>query len=124
MGCVGYIRHFLTEGAQIPPSFRASLLDEAVIGYVPEALLVRREIFARVGLMDETFAAAEDTEWFARARDAGCVIDVLPDTLLRKRVHGTNTSLAGARLNTHLLKALRGSIARKRSGQSTDTALS
>lgn len=122
MGCVGYVQHFLDEGAQIPVSFRASLLDEPVVAYIPEALLVRREVFARVGLMDETFSAAEDTEWFARVRDAGCTIGLLPETLVLKRVHGSNTSLAGARLNNHLLKALRGSIARKRNIEETGQA--
>ncbi|MEP6835377.1 MAG: glycosyltransferase [Gemmatimonas sp.] len=122
MGCVAHIQHFLAEGAEIPASFRASLLDESVVGYVPEALLVRREIFARVGLLDESYAAAEDTEWFARARDAGCMIGLLPETLLLKRVHGANTSLAGERLNKHLLMALRGSIARKRNTEGTSPA--
>ncbi|MGV3709322.1 MAG: glycosyltransferase family 2 protein [Gemmatimonas sp.] len=114
-GCVGHIRHFLDAHSSIPAGFRQSLLDESVIGYVMESVIVRRGIFDRVGYMNQAFGPAGDTDWFSRARDAGCEIALLPDTVVLKRVHDTNTSISDGQLNNHLLRALRGSIARKRS---------
>lgn len=81
---------------------------------VMETLLARREIFGRVGRFDPRFPVGEDTDWFARARDAGLGPVVLPEVLVRKRVHGGNASLSAARTNDLLLRALRHSIARKR----------
>jgi glycosyltransferase involved in cell wall biosynthesis len=117
---VGYtvtmVRHFLDAGAQVPPGFRAELLDRPVPGFIMEALVVRKNVFEQVGLFDRSFSVSEDTDWFARARDAGVPMAMLPDVLVRKRVHGTNSSLNVPSINGLLLRAMRGSIQRKRQG--------
>ena len=109
-----HVQHVLVGDAP-PPGFRASLLEKAVPGFIMETLLVRREAFSRIGMFDPSFAVAEDTDWFARARDAGLPTVVLPETLVRKRVHDTNASISDRGINELLLKALRQSIERKRS---------
>lgn len=109
-----HVQHVLDEGASPPPGFRASLLEAAVPGFIMETLVARRAAFDRVGLFDPSFAVSEDTDWFARARDARVPTVVLPETLVVKRVHDANASLGHAGINDLLLKALRQSIARKR----------
>ena len=115
---VGYtvtmVQHFLDAGTQPPPGFRIDLLDRPVPGFIMEALLVRRGVFAQVGLFDRSFVVSEDTDWFARARDAGVPMAVIPEVLVRKRVHGANSSLNAPSINALLLRALRGSINRRR----------
>jgi glycosyltransferase involved in cell wall biosynthesis len=117
---VGYtvtmVRHFLDAGAELPPGFRPELLDRPVPGFIMEALVVRKSVFGQVGFFDRSFAVSEDTDWFARARDAGVPMSVLPEVLVRKRVHGTNSSLNVPSINGLLLRAMRGSIQRKRQG--------
>jgi glycosyltransferase involved in cell wall biosynthesis len=66
-------------------------------GYVFQSSLIRREVFERVGMLDETLRRAEDTEWFARARDAGVTVEVLADVLVYRHLHGQNVSYAGER---------------------------
>ena len=121
-GCVGHVQHFLADGATPPAGFRTSLLDAPVPGFIMESLLVRGEIFRQVGLFDESIPSAHDTDWFARARDAGIDIALLSETVLHKRVHGTNASITDGHLNGQLLRALRASINRKRGGESAATA--
>jgi GT2 family glycosyltransferase len=79
-----------------------------------EALVARKEAFEIVGAFDPTFSTAEDTDWFARAKDAGLAIAVIPEVLVRKRIHGHNASLTDPAGNRNRLRALRGSLARKR----------
>ncbi len=112
---VTHVQHVLEEGASPPPGFRTGLLDRAVPGFIMESLLARREVFSRVGPFDPTFAVSEDTDWFARARDAGVPMAILPETLVLKRVHDANSSLSEPRLPSLLLRAMRRSIERKRS---------
>jgi len=112
-----HVQHVLDSGATPPPGFRRELLDAPVPGYIMETLVARPEAFAIVGPFDPSFAVAEDTDWFARARDKGLSSALLPETLTVKRVHGTNASLNAPQINGLLLKALRGSIARKRAGE-------
>ncbi|HUQ82056.1 MAG TPA: glycosyltransferase [Gemmatimonadaceae bacterium] len=111
---VTHVQHVLEYGATPPAGFRVELLDQPVPGLIMETLVVRREVFDRVGLFDPSFPVGEDTDWFARVKDAGVRMAVLPETLVTKRVHGTNASLANPAINTLLLRALRSSIERKR----------
>jgi GT2 family glycosyltransferase len=51
------------------------------------ALVARREVLERVGLLDETyFAYVEDVDFSRRARDAGWALDVVPSARVRHRV--------------------------------------
>jgi glycosyltransferase involved in cell wall biosynthesis len=109
-----HVQHVLADGAIAPPGLRPELLEKPVPGFIMETLMARRDVFDRIGLFDPSFAVGEDTDWFARARDAQVPTVVLPETLVIKRVHDTNASLNHAGVNHLLLKALRQSIARKR----------
>jgi glycosyltransferase involved in cell wall biosynthesis len=111
---VTHVQHYLEPGGSPPPGFRRELLEKAVPGLLMETLMVRPLVFERVGGFDPSFEVGEDTDWFARVKDAGIPIGILPETLTMKRVHGSNTSLNSPRVNALLLKAMRRSIDRKR----------
>ena len=112
--CVSHVRHVL-DGPAAPPGFRQELLDRSVPGMIMETLVARREAFDRVGLFDSAFSVSNDTDWFARARDHGLAIGVLPEPLVIKRVHTTNTTLRSEGFSQQLLDVVRASVARKRS---------
>jgi glycosyltransferase involved in cell wall biosynthesis len=50
-------------------------------------MLARRDVFDRVGFLDEDQFQSDGVDWFARAGDAALVVDVLPDVLVRRRMH-------------------------------------
>lgn len=114
---VGMVEHFLEDGATPPEGFRRELLDRPYPGWIMEALMVRPKIFEIVGLFDPQFTVSEDTDWFARVRDIGVESSVLPEVLVRKRVHGSNASLNYAKINHLLLRAMRSSVERKKVGK-------
>ncbi len=111
---VTHVQHVLHDGAVPPPGFRRDLLNRPVAGFIMETLMARRDVFARVGRFDPGFVVGEDTDWFARAKDLRVPMAVLPETLVIKRVHDANTSLTQPKLSSILLRAMRGSIQRKR----------
>jgi glycosyltransferase involved in cell wall biosynthesis len=55
------------------------------------SLLARREAFDRAGLFPTERDAQEFFHWFVRACDAGVTYHILPELLLLRRVHLTNT---------------------------------
>lgn len=63
-------------------------------GYVFQTSLIRRNVFERAGMLDEKLRRAEDVEWFARARDAGIVLAIVPEVLVYRHLHGQNTAHA------------------------------
>jgi glycosyltransferase involved in cell wall biosynthesis len=64
-------------------------------GYVFQTALVRRSVFERIGTLNEELRRAEDIEWFGRVRDAGLTLEILPEVLVHRHLHGRNTSSAG-----------------------------
>ena len=113
---VTQVQHVLEPGCAPPAGFRTELLEGPVPGFIMECLMARRACFDLVGPFDPALPISEDTDWFARARDLGVPMAVLPEPLVLKRVHERNASLSEPRLNRLLLGSLRKSIARKRTG--------
>ena len=118
---VSLVEHFLEPGSGLPAGFRPELLGHARPGLLMEALVVRKSAFDIIGVFDPRFTTGEDTDWFARAKDAGVRIALIQDVLVRKRVHGVNASLIDAEGHRNRLRALRASIARKRAANASPT---
>jgi glycosyltransferase involved in cell wall biosynthesis len=78
---------------------RRALADHAYAndppGYVFQTALVRRRAFDRIGTLNEKLRRAEDIEWFGRARDAGLTLEIIPEVLVHRYLHGRNTSAQG-----------------------------
>ena len=83
---------------------------------VPHAgtMLVRREVFERIGLFDEALKMSEFIDWFARARDAGVRMKTLPEILMRRRRHLAHTSLREKNHAAELALVLKRSLDRRR----------
>ena len=82
--------------------------------FVPSAWLARKALFDEVGPFDEQLEIACDADWLARAKDCGGAVDILPDSLLRWRVHGSNASYDRVTMERELLCMLRRTAGRQR----------
>ncbi len=106
---------FWAEGSKVPtvmPAKPEEFADEPDVH--PMTMLVRREVFERVGGFDEEMRAAEDFDWMLRAAEDGVEFARLPRILLRRRVHPASlTQDAAAGRAGHFL-ALKKRIERHR----------
>jgi glycosyltransferase involved in cell wall biosynthesis len=107
---------FLAEpGAPLPPGFKPELLDSDHVANMPSALLIRRTSFDAVGPFRTDMTAANDIDWFARAKDLPLTLAIVPEVLVYKRVHDRNWSYTHAgKLHQELVELLRESVARQR----------
>ncbi len=115
--CVlGHLRFFLGGEGPPPPSFRVELLNSAHPGHMPGALLARRAVFDTVGRFGAAWEIASDVDWFARLKDSGTPVAMLPDVVLHKRVHDSNLSYTAhvPTYNREILRALKESADRQR----------
>lgn len=62
----------------------------SVPAYLPSAMLVRRSAFAKVGGFSSDVGVGELIDWYGRAVDLGLRSAMLPDVLIRRRIHATN----------------------------------
>jgi glycosyltransferase involved in cell wall biosynthesis len=111
---VARMRYFLQAGTSRPSWLREGLLHTNQVGYIPSALVARREVFEQIGGFDPSYQLSEDADWFFRAQDAGVRIDIIPSLLLYKRVHNSNLSYRLDCMQRELLRATRASIRRRR----------
>ena len=111
---VARVKFFVEPGYSPPPGFRPEWLEGDHVGFLPETLVARRAVFDLVGRFDPAVSPADDVDWFARAKDQRVPAAVLPQVLLRKRLHNANTALTTPENNRLLVTILRNSLARKR----------
>jgi glycosyltransferase involved in cell wall biosynthesis len=81
---------------------------------VAGTMLARRSAFDAIGGWDEDLPVSEDTDWLARAKDAGLRAETLEHVVLRYRIHARNTSRHTAANHAALLRVLRDSVKRRR----------
>jgi glycosyltransferase involved in cell wall biosynthesis len=101
---------FLDPGAERPAWVRERDLVEPRVGGVGN-LVMRRSVFERLPRFDPDDPT--DLDWTLRAHEAGITAGVVPEVLLRRRIHGGNASheLDGRKIR---LRALRAAIQRRR----------
>ena len=118
---VGYTltqqKYFLDPGGTLPAWFRKELFDSVHTGWVLGTLVVRRTIFEQIGNFATGYSAANDSDWFFRAKAAAIPMAVMPELLLLKRIHDANDSARAKEILSELLKVVKTSLNRQRSIQ-------
>lgn len=84
-------------------------------GYTSVTMLARSETFSKVGSFDVTLQHGDDRDWFCRASEQGITMAMMPDVLVRRRLHHTNRSAAlGNNSRAEYLRILKASLDRRR----------
>ena len=76
--------------------------------------VIRKSVFERVGLFDETMRYSEDVDWFMRAREGGAAIVSIDAVTLLYRQHEQNMTRGKSTSELNVLKALKRSLDRRR----------
>jgi glycosyltransferase involved in cell wall biosynthesis len=84
-----------------------------VPGYSKGTMLIRRAAFDRVGGFAD-WRLGEFVDWYARAVDAGLATLMLPDVLLLRRVHDSNTGVRLRDERSEYARMLKGVLDRRR----------
>lgn len=115
MGYVlAYCDTFHNDDTPLPQWVRPSNLATDQPAYLVGLLLARRWVFDKVGNFDSAYRNANDSDWFTRASDMQIPMAILPEILLRKRIHTDNESRHVKMTQQELLTVMRNSVKRKR----------
>ena len=88
---------------------------EAIMaGYVPGAMLIRRESFARVGPFSTGWRVGEFVDWYARAMELGLKGHMLDEVVLHRRLHNANIGLVEPNAKGDYLRIVKASLDRRR----------
>ena len=93
------------EGREDGPATPASMAS---------SILIRRASFDRVGGFREDVRVGEFIDWFARAQDCGLRFVHVPEVVLRRRLHETNTGKLQRDARPDYVRVLRAALQRRR----------
>jgi glycosyltransferase involved in cell wall biosynthesis len=81
-------------------------------------MMISKERFESVGPFDPTLKMGDFIEWYIRAREAGLAERMLPEVLLSRRVHITNSSRVNKESSSEYARLVGAMLRRRRSGAS------
>lgn len=81
-------------------------------------LLIKRNSFNQVGFFDENIRVGEMIEWLARAEALGLRFGTVSDSVLRRRIHDSNTVLKCGDAREEYLRAVKSAMSTARAGGS------
>jgi glycosyltransferase involved in cell wall biosynthesis len=87
---------------------------ELVPGRFPGTMLIRSETFRRVGLFSSGLRVGEFIEWYSRATELGLKDVMLPQMVLRRRIHATNSGIVYRDARSDYVRVLKAALDRRR----------
>jgi glycosyltransferase involved in cell wall biosynthesis len=110
----GHIQNFFTP--EMPPAERDRLAVplRPLPGLLQGALLARRRSFDRVGLFSEQRQTGDFLDWYGRAMFAGMHVEMLPETVLYRRIHANNFQRMNQRRASEYVRAVKDLLDRRR----------
>jgi glycosyltransferase involved in cell wall biosynthesis len=101
---------------ELSPEKRALVAcrEDAMPARLASAMMVRRDSFLKVGLFDERLDIGETIDWLARADEAGLKGRMLPEVLLERRLHVTNSGVVMRSSRPDYARVLKAALDRRR----------
>jgi glycosyltransferase involved in cell wall biosynthesis len=108
-GVFGHHQQFISRGDSL------RTMDQRILpAPFKGALLIRRESFFRVGLFDTSLTLGDFIDWYKRAMEAGLKFLMLPDVVLKRRIHDDNSSVRDRYAEKDYVKIMKAALDRKR----------
>ena len=89
----GHVRQFHSPELDEATRQRIILLDAPLVGCHPGTMLLRRTTFQRIGRFRDARQVGQFIDWYARAQEQKVKMQVLPDVLMQRRLHGANMGI-------------------------------
>jgi glycosyltransferase involved in cell wall biosynthesis len=109
----GYVQQFHSPELDLQDRRPIFYGSEPAPGWTVPAMVIRREAMQRVPFTSE-WRTGEVIDWYIRAMEEGLTAVMLPDLVLRRRLHLGNKSLHDHATRTDYVRFLKASLVRRR----------
>jgi len=93
---------------------RLSFDSSPVPGFLPSSMMIRREAFERVGPFETEWQIGEWANWYGRYQQVGLKTRILPETLVRRRLHKGNKGIQLREFRSEYLEIVRAAVQRRK----------
>lgn len=107
---ISYQKFSLHQMSKKPHWVKKEWLDSPQTGYVFGTLLIKKELFLKIGLDPQKNTGVDDVQWFVDAKFYGLKMHILPDVLLYRKITDNNFSQHTKEHNKSLLSIIRDKI--------------
>lgn len=111
----GHIQQFYSPELTQAEKDRINIPFAIMPGHHASAMLIKKESFLRVGLFKEEFG--EFIDWYARAMELNLKSIMLPDVLVKRRIHRSNLGISQRDQRSGYVNVLKAALDRRRSGK-------
>ncbi|WCT74940.1 glycosyltransferase family A protein [Sphingomonas naphthae] len=113
LSCIfGQTEHFMSPEVDEATRARLACPRGAAVARFVGAMLVRRDVFDRIGRFDTAFLVSEMMDWSGRLDDSDVAVGQVEALVMRRRVHGDNSTLSPAAKGDYL-RALKAAVRRR-----------
>jgi glycosyltransferase involved in cell wall biosynthesis len=110
----GHIQNFFTPEMPLEERARLKVPLRPLPGLLQGAMLARRRSFDRVGLFSEKRGTGDFLDWYGRAMLARMNIEMLPETVVYRRIHANNYQRIHKHQRREYLRAVKDLLDRRR----------
>jgi glycosyltransferase involved in cell wall biosynthesis len=109
-----YVESFFSPELEEEARARIQCPAEPLPGLAASALMIRREVYARIGPYETHWRLGADLNWLTRVREAGLQTSIVPQVLVRRRLHAQNSGLRDRAFARERVLALKQALDRRR----------
>ncbi len=117
----GHVQNFFSPDMPAADRARYVCPPKPLPGLMVTAMLLRRATFERVGHFRAEYTMGEFLDWYARAQELPLRIALIPDVVLRRRIHGKNLSIRAQTERGDFARVLKAAMDRRRQTQQQAT---
>jgi glycosyltransferase involved in cell wall biosynthesis len=119
----GHVRQFFSPDLDHTARKKVACPDGEFPGYHVGTMLIRKETFLHVGLFNSALQCGEFLDWAFRSKEKGLKELLLPDVLMKRRIHSSNMGIVKSNTqtsNSHAdyVRVLKASLDRRRNKDS------
>ncbi len=110
----GHVKQFCSPELDETIKQKTKFSTEITPAYLKGTMLIKQDALLRIGLFDTHWRVGDFIDWYIRAMEQGIKSFMLPELLLKRRIHDTNTGIRERKSQIDYVRILKASLDRRR----------
>ena len=110
----GHVEQFVSPDLSPDQAAKMDWQPAPMPARLPGTMLVRREDFEKVGCFSTALRVGEFIEWYARATELAFQDIIIPEVILRRRIHADNSGILHRDARSDYVRVIKAAMDRRR----------
>ncbi|OGW41380.1 MAG: hypothetical protein A2Y97_09440 [Nitrospirae bacterium RBG_13_39_12] len=110
----GHVVHFFSHEMDENVRRKLKCSDQSMPGYCKGTMIIKREAFLSIGHFSTSWKLGDFFDWYLRAMEKGLTSFMMPEVILKRRIHNSNTVIRERNYQIHYIRILKAALDRRR----------